>query len=202
MKAEAYYPYVKHLREYSQSEPERKARFILGNFRRFPKMIEGYESDWKIVVTAEKRYNTLHEMGDLGIRVQTSGTGNPTMNKAIFETELDNAAGKRDLFSVVKGTDDPEQHIREKMVIADMKDDYSIMKNAIHRLEEVDAEVLLRYIQMEKTIQEIADELQMNYDSAKKKLQRLRKEVIVDAAENIRCRCERNNRRLFGNESI
>ena len=202
MKAEAYYPYVKHLREYSQSEPERKARFILGNFRRFPKMIEGYESDWKIVVTAEKRYNTLHEMGDLGIRVQTSGTGNPTMNKAIFETELDNAAGKRDLFSVVKGTDDPEQHIREKMVIADMKDDYSIMKNAIHRLQEVDAEVLLHYIRMEKTIQEIADELQMNYDSAKKKLQRLRKEVIVDAAENIRCRCERNKRRLFGNESI
>lgn len=202
MKAEAYYPYVKHLREYSQSEPERKARFILGNFRRFPKMIEGYESDWKIVVTAEKRYNTLHEMGDLGIRVQTSGTGNPTMNKAIFETELDNAAGKRDLFSVVKGTDDPEQHIREKMVIADMKDDYSIMKNAIHRLQEVDAEVLLNYIRMEKTIQEIADELQMNYDSAKKKLQRLRKEVIVDAAENIRCRCERKNRRVFENESI
>ncbi len=202
MKAEAYYPYVKHLREYSQSEPELKAKFILGNFRRFPKMIEGYESDWKVVVTAEKRYNTLHEMGNLGIRIQTSGTGNPTMNKAIFETELDSAATNRDLFSVVKGTDDPEQHIREKMVIADMKDDYSIMKNAIYRLEEMDAELLLHYIRMEKTIQEIADELQMNYDSAKKKLQRLRKEVIIDVAENIRCRCERNNWRLSEDESI
>ena len=57
------------------------------------------------------------------------------MNKAIFETELDNAAGKRDWFSVVKGTDDPEQHIREKMVIADMKDDYSIMKNAMMKFQ-------------------------------------------------------------------
>lgn len=202
MKAEAYYPYVKHLREYSQSEPELKAKFILGNFRRFPKMIEGYESDWKVVVTAEKRYNTLHEMGNLGIKIQTSGTGNPTMNKAIFETELDSAATNRDLFSVVKGTDDPEQHIREQMVIADMKDDYSIMKNAIYRLEEMDAELLLHYIRMEKMIQEIADELQVNYSSAKKKLQRLRKEVIIDTAENIRCRCERKNRRVFENESI
>jgi hypothetical protein len=35
-----------------------------------------------------------------------------------------------------------------------------------------------------------------------KKLQRLRKEVIIDAAENIRCRCERKERRLFENESI
>lgn len=128
--------------------------------------------------------------------------GNPTMNKAIFETELDSAATNRDLFSVVKGTDDSEQHIREKMVIADMKDDYSIMKNAIYRLEEMDAELLLHYIRMEKTIQEIADELQMNYSSAKKKLQRLRREVIIDAAENIRCRCARKERRLSENESI
>lgn len=195
MKAEAYYPFSVHLQDYSQKDPKCKARYILDNFSRFPKMIEGYESDWKITVKAEKRYNFLKEMGDPGIRVQASKISNPTMNQAISKFEEDTATTAKDIRSLVHGTDDPGRRIMEKMVIADMKDDYEIILNAIHRLDSSDENLFLPYIRTEKTIQEVADELQVQYSSAKNKMRRLKKMVLFTATENIRHKNEIIKRR-------
>ena len=199
MKAEVRYSYARHLQEYSNSDTEIKVKYLLSNYNRLPKLIDSYESTWEIVVKAEKRYNASSELGDLGIRVQRTRNSNPTMAEALINAELDLAKTETNLRVLVKGTDNPAQRIKEKLIIQDMRDDYSIIVNAIHSLDQKDEEIFLRYLNNEYDVNDIADCNQITYTSAKSKIYNIRKTVILNATENIKLKYEILNRRE-GNE--
>ena len=184
MGAEAQYSYVKKLHHYSRSDPECKAKYILKNYERFPKMVEGYQSNWEIIIKAEKRYNQEADKGDLGVRVQKSGTSNPTMNEVIANIEIEEAHSESELRLVLRGTDNPDQHIREKLIIQDMQDDYTIMRNAIHALGKKEEEMFLRYLLKEdETLQDLATELHMDLANFKKQIYNIKKSVILSTVE-------------------
>lgn len=186
MDAEAKYPYVKKLHHYSRSDTECKVKYILKNYERFPKMVAGYDSNWEVIIKAEKRYNLEASKGDLGIRVQKSGTSDPTMNEAISNVEIEQSQSENDLRVILKGTDDPNQHIREKLIIQDMKDDYIILQNAIHALGKKDEQMLLRYLQRENDgLQDLADECNLELSTYKKYIYSIKKAVIISAVECI-----------------
>lgn len=199
MKAEVRYSYAKYLQDYSNSDTEIKVKYLLSNYNRLPKLIESYESTWEIVVKAEKRYNAREELGDPGIRVQRTRNSNPTMAEALINAELDLAKTETNLRVLVKGTDNPAQRIKEKLIIQDMRDDYSIIVNAIHSLDQKDEEIFLRYLNNEYDVNDIADCNQITYTSAKSKIYNIRKTVILNATENIKLKYEILNRRE-GNE--
>jgi hypothetical protein len=199
MKAEVRYSYARHLQEYSNSDTEIKVKFLLSNYNRLPKLIDSYESTWEIIVKAEKRYNARAELGDIGIRVQRTRNSNPTMAEALINAELDLAKTETNLRVLVKGTDNPAQRIKEKLIIQDMRDDYSIIVNAIHSLDQKDEEIFLRYLNNEYDVNDIADCNQITYTSAKSKIYNIRKTVILNATENIKLKYEILNRRE-GNE--
>ncbi|MBC3805707.1 hypothetical protein GH808_14980 [Acetobacterium fimetarium] len=48
--------------------------------------------------------------------------------------EIEQAQSETELRIIVKGTDNPDQHIRERLIIQDMGDDYSIMVMKDQRL--------------------------------------------------------------------
>jgi hypothetical protein len=162
-------------------------------------LIDSYESTWEIIVKAEKRYNARAELGDIGIRVQRTRNSNPTMEEAIINTELELVKSGTNLKVLVKGTDNPAQRIKEKLIIQDMRDDYSIIVNAIHSLDQKDEEIFLRYLNNEYDVNDIADCNQITYTSAKSKIYNIRKTVILNATENIKLKYEILNRRE-GNE--
>ena len=160
--------------------------YLLSNFERFPRMIARYESNWEIVVKAEKRYNSVSANGNLGVRVQKSGTSDPTMNEAISNIEIQQASSDTELRIMLKETDHPEEHLVEKLIIQDMQDDYAIILNAIHSLDKADAELFLSYLKKEKSVQEIAAKCNIQYSSAKRKVYDIRKSVIDTAVEDIK----------------
>ena len=80
-----------------------------------------------------------------------------------------------------------------------MRDDYSIIINAIHSLDQKDEEIFLRYLNNEYDVNDIADCNQITYTSAKSKIYNIRKTVILNATENIKLKYEILNRRE-GNE--
>ena len=45
--------------------------------------MEGYEQSLSFIIKEEKAYARKSVMGDLGVRVQNSGTGDPTAKAAI-----------------------------------------------------------------------------------------------------------------------
>ena len=84
----------------------------------------------------------------------------------------------------MRGTDNPDQHIREKLIIQDMQDDYTIMRNAIHALGKKEEEMFLRYLLKEdETLQDLATELHMDLANFKKQIYNIKKSVILSTVE-------------------
>ena len=50
--------------------------------------MEGYEQSLSFIIKEEKAYARKSAMEDLGVRVQTSGTGAPTAAKAAIENVM------------------------------------------------------------------------------------------------------------------
>ena len=50
--------------------------------------MEGYEQSLSFIIKEEKAYARKSTMGDIGVRVQTSGTGDPTAAKAAIENVM------------------------------------------------------------------------------------------------------------------
>lgn len=186
MGTEAHYTYIKKLHQYSKSDSECKAKFILKNYEQFPKIIAGYESNWAVIIKAEKRYNEKIASGDPGVRIQKSGISNPTMNEAIANLEISTARSENDLRHILKGTDNLDQHVKDKLIIQDMQDDYTIMCNAIHALGNKEEVMFLRYLTREKdALQDLADEFKMDLANFKKQIYSIKKDVILSAVECI-----------------
>lgn len=186
MGAETPYSYEEKLHHYSESAPEYKVKYILANYDRFPRIVAGYESNWEVIIRAERRYSQVAEKGVLGVRVQTSEISDPTMTDAISNLEINAAHTKKELFHVLKGTDNPDQHIMAKCIIQDMQDDYEILRNMICMLGQADEEMLLRYLQREDdSLQNLADECGLELATYKKRIYNLKKSVSFSAVECI-----------------
>lgn len=185
MTCEGYYLLGKKLQRYVRSDSEGKAAYILSNYERFPKMIAGYKSIWEIIVKAEKRYNASLDYGNPGIRVQSSGNSDPTMTEAMTNIEIESATSEAELRDILKGTDNPEQHLKERLAIRSMQDDYTITRNVIHALEQRDEELFLKYLRRKGSLQEIADEYHVELSTCKKRIYRIKKTVMKSAMEYI-----------------
>lgn len=180
------YPYTRKLFDYAMANPFDKVKYMMDNFDRFQNLITGYEADWKIIVQAEMRHRHEADKDELGVRVQMGGISNPTMDNAMLNIALDQAQSENDLLHILKGTDNPIQYIKEKMIIQDMKDDYMILNNQIHALGAGNEERLLHYLRRENlTLQMLADESHLHLASYKKLIYGIKKAVIASAVECI-----------------
>jgi hypothetical protein len=74
MQPEATTSFRSVLRNYIKAEPEKKAKYILGNFAVFISIVDSCEHSLKRTIKAERRYNRKSALGDVGIRVQNSHT--------------------------------------------------------------------------------------------------------------------------------
>ena len=182
---EAGYSFANELRRYAVTEAVGKADYILNNYRGLKKTLNSYEHIWKTVIVAEKRHNALAEKGETGVRIQTSGSNDPTAAQALSNIEIEKAISGNEIRNVVQGTDDPEQHILERMMIFDMNDDLQIMNDAIQMLGDENEKLFMAYIRSEKTIGEMASDMNVQYDTARARICKMRKFVMKRASSNI-----------------
>lgn len=185
MQPEATTSFRSVLRNYIKAEPEKKAKYILGNFAVFISIVDSCEHSLKRTIKAERRYNRKNAMGDVGIRVQNSHIGDPTSEEATENIMLDKAFELGDLEKELKDTDCPEWHLRDAEIIEDMREDYSILVDVIHTLKPTEQNLLLPYLTYEKSLRDIADEAGILYESAAVKITRIRTKVRKDAANSL-----------------
>lgn len=70
------------LRSYRSNDAEGRLAIMLNNYAVFPKIICKAEKKIQYKIKSEKEYLRSHARGELGVRVQTSGTSDPTFNEA------------------------------------------------------------------------------------------------------------------------
>ena len=74
--------------EYATSDIKGRIDIILENYPNFLEIMDGYEESLKFLIINERKAARRRNMGELGVRVQTSGISDKTANEAIERVML------------------------------------------------------------------------------------------------------------------
>jgi len=130
------------------------------------------------MIECEKESNSHQEMGDLGIRVQTGGTtSDPTAKKAIRNVMTLEALINCDFSGdVMEGVNRAEEFIRDAYLLRDMRKDYDLFNRQLSILG-TEKETFEKYLRREKSLDDIAEEHGITYESAQQKIHKIRTRV-------------------------
>ena len=164
---------------YAKADAMDRINLIYNNFASFLGVVESRTEGLVYLIENEKATNRRHENGDLGVRVQKSTISDPTGNTATGNVMTRDALIACDFSGgVLDGTDRREAFIREALILKDMRRDYKLFNDQLNCLEEKEREVVLNFIERKKTMNELAEELCIDYYSVKKKLRSSKKKVM------------------------
>lgn len=174
---------------------EQRINMILKNYTSFPRMIDGFEEELCDTIIEERAYNRRTEMGDLGVRVQTSGHSDPTFKAAMNHLTTLEIIRKEDLRSgALAGTDEVEKHIMEIRVLNMMRNDYKSVVRAIGAtLDDDERDELELTLKRKGQIAMISEERGIEVDSVRKRLKRSRLKVRKQAIVYMEKRYKENS---------
>lgn len=90
--------------------------------------------------------------------------------------------------SILEDTDDPDRHAEDFCIIVSMESDYARVRKALHHLKPEEENLFTDYLNGKKSMENIAADYQIQYQSAKNKISCIRGKVIRDAAEDFSLR--------------
>ena len=76
---------------YGRSNVGKRVEIILDNYAMFNQMLDGYERSLSIVIRNEREFNRKRQLGESGIRVQTSNISDITARTAIENVSIQEA---------------------------------------------------------------------------------------------------------------
>ncbi len=173
---------------YSRATVEKRVEIILDNYASFNRILDGYEKSLSIVIRNERDYNRKRQLGNSGIRVQTSRISDITSQTAIENVAIQEAIHDGDWRSATKGKDDVFKHRLEIETICQMRDDYDIVTGQLSVLLKEEYDLYLPYINGEKNCFEIAEDEGISLDAVRMRLHRYRgivKEYSIPFMESI-----------------
>lgn len=174
---------------YIRATVEKRVEVILDNYATFNRILDGYEKSLSIVIRNERDFNRKKQLGDSGIRVQTSNISDITAQTAIENVEIQEAIHDGDWRTATKGSDNIFEHRLEIETIGQMRDDYDIVTGQLSALLKEEYDFYLPYINREKNCFEIAEEQGLSPEAVRMRLYRYRlivKESALPFMERVR----------------
>lgn len=180
--------------DYIGSDTKERFDFIYENFSVISGMIKDYKEDLITEVMEQKAYNRRAANGELGVRIQISmGISNPTQNKAIEHSAIKEAIEcgflDEDFF---EDTDDRQELIRKVTCYLGIQSDVTEFEKKLRIMPLRDQKIVRPYIQGEKSITDLVEDLGIEYQSVLKKVYRIRKK-LCDMVEPQMVVFERSN---------
>ena len=172
---------------YGKGSPKERVDLIYVNYPQFKSIIEGCRSKLIYEIEAEKEYSHRKDIGELGIRVQTTGHySDRTSSQAIANVMLEEELGQEELSDdTLKGLEDTEEFIHKHRVLRMMQREYRCFDGQLHMLPIESQRIILPYLKHEKDYVQIADELGITVESVRKRVYRIRKELVMELADNF-----------------
>ena len=160
---------------YSRATVEKRIEIILDNYGSFNRILDGYEKTLSIVIRNERDYNRKRQLGDSGIRIQTSNISDITAQTAVENVTIQEAIHEGDWVTALKGADNLDKHRREIETICQMRDDYGIVTGQLSVvLQKEEYDFYLPYINGEKGCFEIAADEGLSPEAVRMRLYRYR----------------------------
>jgi len=169
-----------NIERYAGGEPEEQFDFLYENFSILQDLLKDFREELITEVMEQKAYNRRSQSGDLGVRIQVSmGTGNPTMNKAIehmtVAQAIDEGLLDEDFF---EDTDNKQDLIRKVTSYHRVNRDLETFTSKLGTMTPKDQRIIRPYLLREKTMDDLADDLGIDYRSAVKHVYRIKKRLI------------------------
>ena len=155
--------------QYAGADVPARIELLIKYYPNFIRLVEGYEQSLSFIIKEEKAYARKSVMGDLGVRVQTSGTSDPTAKEAIENIMIMEAIQKGNLESVTSELDEQVvmKYQREVVTIQNMREDYQILRNQFFYLEPADVDSFEKYLQCGRHTEKLAYELDIKPEALK-----------------------------------
>ncbi len=164
---------------YFNSDAERRFEILCQNFSVFPGIIESYTEGLVYQTQAERDYNRRKATGDLGVSIQKIGwTSDPTAKKAVDNVMTRNAV----ITCEIEGKEfeqleHKEEYKQDAYTLQLMRTDYNLFSKQLCILNQKDRELFTKYISREQCLGDIADELEIQYESAYQRVRRIRRKM-------------------------
>ena len=166
--------------DYYDAKPDARIRLIFRNYVNFEYLLDLYGKAISSKIIAAKNGRHRNTAEELGVRIQTSFIGDMTCETAVSNVsiEADIMAGNyhRGLLEDMD-EEDSLMFSRELVTLQVMRDEFELVSTEVERLKPSEKKVFIPYIMKEKTIQEIADDRNIEYDSVRKSLKRIKKRI-------------------------
>lgn len=174
------------IKKYAASDIMSRMDIIISYYPNFLQLVEGYEKSLSIIIREEKKYAKKSNKGELGIRVMTSGTGDPTAEAAFDNIMILESIQNGDLNMIMSDEDSTviEQYQWEVDTLHEMKDDYHILNNTISFLEPEEADVFIKYLLSGRKTEKLAYDLDIKPDALRMKICRSKK-TVFEAANSL-----------------
>lgn len=165
---------------YAGVEPSEQFDFLYENFSVLREMLQDYREDLIKEVIEQKTYNRKSKNGELGIRIQVSmGISNPTMNQAIENVTIAQAIDEgwldEDFF---EDTDNKQDLIMKITSYHSLSRDFETFTSKLGTMRPKDQSILRPYLLRQKSMDDLADDMGIDYRSAVKHVYRIKKRLI------------------------
>lgn len=178
------------LRSYRSMDAEGRLSIMLGNYAVFPKIIRKAEKKIQYKIKLEQEYLRSHSRDELGVRVQKSGTSDPTFNEAASNIIIENALKTGEIDKgLLKGIKDASVYEEEIRTISNMRMDFELLEYIIENLEESDSKIIKQHLVEGRLFKEIADDEGRTYEAIKKRIERIRTEIREEILECLEMNC-------------
>lgn len=172
-------------KKYMRLGTEERLELICEHYGSFLGIVDSYTEGIIYMIEEEQDYNHRQEMGDLGVRVQTSGMhSDRTAKQAIRNVDLRDAVENcRNLDEALDDTDHKEIFIDRCFTLKKMRKEYRLLSKQIASLDDMEKELFEDYLTRAKSVQEVAAQLQIEYDSAQQWMRRIKTKVKAKAMQ-------------------
>ena len=162
--------------------------FIYENYSILQPMIRNYKEELIADVIDMKECKRRAEDGDLGVRIQVSiGVSRTTESKALANITIEKAIDEGYLDEeFLEDIDDSEQVISRVTLYHTVIADYETFRMKLDTLNLEDQRILKPYLMHQKTMTDLAKDLDIDYGSAIKRIYRIRKRLRTQVAPRLR----------------
>lgn len=175
----------KFVGRYYRLSPKKRIDLIITNYDCFPAMCKDYErnlSEWIKDCRAKAKRDAI---GDLGVRIQAGNSRfSVTEIHALENMEIEKMLADGDIDSC-ENLEDYEEILRGVKELQLMLKEYKDLKSKISTLHVRERGPFENYICRKCRSTELSEELQINFDSVRKKMYRIKKKVCSDLLEQL-----------------
>ena len=169
------------VRKYAEATDRKRINMIVRNYSHFAQIIDSKINGMVFLIVEEKAFQRSQSRGDLGVRVQSSTLGDTTCNEATSKVEIKKAIENCSFpEGMLEDIDFEEEIVQDAWTIRCMRRDYELFNSMLDILDPQELEVFMAFLKKEKSIDQLAEECGILYNSADKRLNRLKERVIAE----------------------